>query len=677
MLITGLSGAKVVSWTAPTSNTTKSASGVGFSPDLVLHVGIIGMTAIPSSAAFSRVSLGAMNKHGQQWANAFSSEDNSNPSDTNRFQQTDACLVGVAGNADSRWEAHFVSMDTDGFTTTWSDNNGTAEQIISLCIKGISSRLGAFTKSGATAPATQVIERVGFTPKGIMTSGINRDPISAPTTSAAWWLGLSDGANSRSVALVDTDNVTPTQADSIWVEGKVSLGLGAGPSVPAEADLSSFDNDGFTLNWTTNNSSGHEILYMALGDPETDTFPATIGTSTATTATSYGNQRKLVRLSTGRMVAVFGDTSTNAKFKYSDDGVTWTDYQADIAGWANGSISSYVTSGGAEYIVAVWEQSGTGGGRTNGDAYIMTGSLNSSRTSISWGSALGAGSGSGSPGTEYPTLVAHAEGTGGAAHVVLSQTNATPTNTVIYSQFTVSSNGVISATNVNNTIGAATYGVNVATFPSIDYNPVTKDLFVAWSAGTTGSGKGIRFRKATYSSSSWTWNTEREIDSTHYLADNVNWLNCVFDGARVLIGGEFWNGSVLNIMLYERDAADTTTTPRILAANVGGSPRAVIGSLTYDREGNVYVLGIGGGTGAQPNYRIWNRSTQTTSSQYFLESWFSGQSISAARGYYNGKIDFIYTYGNNSPYAVKYDYIQVTGGDSDAAKQNRWGIIPI
>src|SRR5687768_12637305 len=127
-------------------------------------------------------------------------------------------------------------------------------------------------------------------------------------------------------------------------------------------------------------------------------------------ATAFSNQRKIARLSTGRTVTAYSDTGTNAKFKWSDDGVAWTDYSADIAGWINGSFSSYVDSGGVERLVAAWKQSGAGGGRTDARVYTMVGTFNAGRTTLTWGTAWTAGDNDAAGGfygtfANYPDIV--------------------------------------------------------------------------------------------------------------------------------------------------------------------------------------------------------------------------------------------------------------------------------
>lgn len=378
---------------------------------------------------------------------------------------------------------------------------------------------------------------------------------------------------------------------------------------------------------------------------------------TNASATAFSNQKHGRTLSTGRLVTVYSDTGTNGKFKYSDDGVTWTDFAADIAGWANGSIDVYVDSGAVERIVAVWKQSGTGGGRTDQYVYAMVGTFNAGRTTITWGTALLI---RGNVNYAYPDVVCHPEGTGGTAHAVTSYTLAA-SNVVVWQQVTIDSSGAPTITTTTQI--SADYAVNLHTFPSIDINLTDKRLHVAWSAGTTGAGKGIRYRTASYSAGAWTWATEVEVDTARYIVATYTWLNCRWDGTRAVIGGMLYNGASFDLYQYESTNFTSFPTTRILASgqsnNGDTNGMCYLGSLAIDTPtGDVYYLGTNLVV-TNVSYYKFTRATTTfstrtitdatymgTQSSAFISTWFSGSTVR-----------WIYTAGNNSPYSVKYDQL--------------------
>ena len=248
MVLSGLTGAKVINWTSPATAIDKIVTGVGFSPDLVL-------SSIYNSSGDAQNTIGLMNKHGQQWANGFYGT-NGNPSNTSRGQQTDATLYSVGYNDSNTVQTHFKSMDADGFTVNFSAVNPNESSSISLCLKGLSSKIGAFT--APVAPASQVIDtRQGFIPKGALFSGIGLFSTSAPAAGAVWSLGATDLTNHRAVALVDVDNVSPTQVKSVGYSdkdiiagGNVTIVVGTSPRSVAITS-----NGAYAYIVTTNNVS--------------------------------------------------------------------------------------------------------------------------------------------------------------------------------------------------------------------------------------------------------------------------------------------------------------------------------------------------------------------------------------------------------------------------------------
>jgi hypothetical protein len=662
-----ITDAKVMNWTSPTTATNKVVTGVGFKPDLVLHSSICS-AGLPTSVNQGYFSFGMMNKHGQQCANSIYTQDGISPSNTSRMQQTDACISGVDTSEANSVEANFVSMDTDGFTVNFSRQQfgASAPQIISLCLKGISSKIGAFNTAAA---GTQKVSRVDFPAKSVLMSSMATGPQAGPVSNAVWMLGASDLTSERSAGLYDKDNVTPSQVDSIWQNNASALliaNTGSAPVVNGTGSITAVDSDSFdvTLSGT---SSGYEVLYLALGDAGVDTFPNKIGDSSTNdvTATAYSNQRKLDRCQNGNLVSVHQQLGTIQAYFWlsSDDGKTWPALAAPaIAGWSNGSIFIDLD----DYIHVVWKQSGTGGGRVGGYLYYMRGTPNAGRTSWTWSAALAVNT---DINANYPDIVAFRLGTGWKAFIVDSWCNTAPSNFAEYIEVTITSGGGISASAVGN-VNAVSYGLNVHTWPSIDFNHTgdgktvaggTPHLYVAWSAGTTGAGKGIRFRKAVYAAGVWTWNTEREIDNTHYSTTDGCIFVCMFDGTRVVIAGAAKTATTYDFVVHDRDAADTTSTLRtlIIGETSGDARVPFYGNFSYDSSGNLHFVG-GTYNNNQLIYRKFDRGSNTLLAVSTIESGIlpaTGPQVTFKRGYSNNRIEWVYTTGNNSPYAVKYDRI--------------------
>lgn len=388
--------------------------------------------------------------------------------------------------------------------------------------------------------------------------------------------------------------------------------------------------------------------------------PTTITTSTAATATAYSNQRKVDRCQNGVLWAAAVTNNDNGwiEFSYSaDNGATWTLDTTKTGSVTLGlsytqNFSFFIDLDDFAHLVY----------KSNYDGYIYyrRGTPNAGRTAWTWSAPLTL-RGSGYESTvDYPDVVAHREGTGWVAHAVVSRSNTL--ESVYHHHINITSGGVA-------TLSATTMLGNYANtnhrFPSIDFNHTgdgktvagsTPHLYVAWSAGATGAGNGIRFKKATYSGGSWTWGTEREIDSTRYWTVHAG--QTMFDGTRVVIAVPMaTEGANGDIVIYERDAADTTTTTRILVDNAATTERLLLGSASYDGAGNVYLLGRNHDEAAGTYdlvYRKWTRATTTLGPEVVIDAGVGEPYVSAKRGYSNNRIEFIYTDGTSSPYNVVY-----------------------
>lgn len=260
--------AKVVNWTSPTSTGNKAVTGVGFEPTVVLHSLSGAETTVPSSAAGMVTSFGAMDGSGNQWTNTVGSRDGLSTTDTARYQRTDKAIATLRYNGVGLpvWEeAEYVSMDSDGFTLNFTSAIAAAYEAFSLCLSGLDAKVGNFAKTTSGAPASQSVTGVGFEPGALLLSNVEFPASTSVVQHAYWSLGAGDGTNERVAEQNDQDAQSTTNADSLWKNDKITHMGDASLTTVAEADLTSLDADGFTLNWTTNNASVYEILYLALG----------------------------------------------------------------------------------------------------------------------------------------------------------------------------------------------------------------------------------------------------------------------------------------------------------------------------------------------------------------------------------------------------------------------------
>jgi hypothetical protein len=244
----------------------QSVTGIGFQPNVVIHAhtGSSFTTAPPASLTEGAFGLGVMDADGDQWALTHFTVDNANSADTQRGQQTDASIYAINGALGVTKEASWVSMNADGFTVNFSAADASASQAFSLALKGVNIKPGSFVKTTGGAPASQSITGVGFRPGVVLLTSFQDITQANPVAHSRFGFGASDGAAQGSTALADENSVNTSDVDSIDKSSKAFVKVNNSTSViNAEADLTSLDTDGFTLNWTTNDAVATEILYLA------------------------------------------------------------------------------------------------------------------------------------------------------------------------------------------------------------------------------------------------------------------------------------------------------------------------------------------------------------------------------------------------------------------------------
>lgn len=257
--------ARVHSWsTSGTGAGTQAVTGVGFEPDAVLHFYSGSIGSIDSTALIGDLSLGAMDATGREWAVTLLSGNGSGTSNTQRGQRTERWSYDLNGDLSTYRAGSFSSMDSDGFTVSWTTNPNSV-LVHSVCLKGLNARVDAFTKSTSGAPASQAVTGVNFNPELLFLASWQRTSSTSAQVHSRIGFGATDGTNEGAIACQDTDALGTTAADRIGKTSKVFVKMdNSSGTVDAEADLTRFDDDGFTLNWTTNDAVATQICYLAL-----------------------------------------------------------------------------------------------------------------------------------------------------------------------------------------------------------------------------------------------------------------------------------------------------------------------------------------------------------------------------------------------------------------------------
>lgn len=261
---------KVSSFAAQTTTGNQNVT-VGFKPDFLMFMHAASTTET-SSATNGYISYGFAKSPTQRGAIAVTSEDGRAAMDTWNYQRADRSIVMIndrTGVIDA--EANFVSMNTDGFTINWIDAPSDSDRIYYLALKGGSYEVGNFNKSTSPSPTTQTITSLGIVPKALILSSVNDVTATVVQSNNRLSFGASDGVSESAVWVGDQD----AASDSITARSNTATKIirlateaatGSSSTINAEADLQSFNSNGFNLNWTTNDSEATQILYVAFGN---------------------------------------------------------------------------------------------------------------------------------------------------------------------------------------------------------------------------------------------------------------------------------------------------------------------------------------------------------------------------------------------------------------------------
>jgi hypothetical protein len=175
-----------------------------------------------------------------------------------------------------------------------------------------SFKVGTFNKSTAAATASQAVTGVGFTPKALILY-CTAETAEGFAANLAMSIGMTSGATqSSSTSSWSQDNVATTAAGSEVRPKVLTITVASTGAAVAECDLTSFDSDGFTLSWTTNNASAYKIHYIAFGGSDITNAKVAALTGQAGTGnkafTGVGFQPNIIFLLINR----FGSTNASS-----------------------------------------------------------------------------------------------------------------------------------------------------------------------------------------------------------------------------------------------------------------------------------------------------------------------------------------------------------------------------
>lgn len=259
----------VVTGTQAADTTTGSmvVTGLGFQPDVVFLFATL-QTASGSANNNSQYGFGVMSAAGDQWTMAGKAQNAQATMNTSRMFWNTRCLALPSTVASTVfWEASFTSMDSDGFTINIDTTDGTALLIGYMAIKGGQWKVG--TETQKTTTGTKATTGVGFLPSAAIFGSVMDTQLAGAADNNRQMFGVSTGASNNTALFAgDSDATANAVASTIMSSTKcIVMGTeaGASPTTQAEANISTFDSDGFTLDWTTADATARVFGYVALG----------------------------------------------------------------------------------------------------------------------------------------------------------------------------------------------------------------------------------------------------------------------------------------------------------------------------------------------------------------------------------------------------------------------------
>ena len=247
-----------------TGASDQAVTGVGFLPDALL-LGCASTNVTEGQEDVAQISIGFASSTTARVSMAGWSADGEPTSNTTRSMDTGAILQQIT--SDVSFEIDLASFDSDGFTLGKTTKPGATTRIGYIALNGISADVDTFTS--ATSTGSQSITGVGFQPEVLLLLGSAETSIDAIGDTLSFLVGGATGASSEGSARIadqdtqgTTNNLREMENDAISILRSL-----ADKSVSSKADFTSFDSDGFTLNWSVSDGSARYHAYLALKGP--------------------------------------------------------------------------------------------------------------------------------------------------------------------------------------------------------------------------------------------------------------------------------------------------------------------------------------------------------------------------------------------------------------------------
>jgi len=245
----------------------------GFEPDL-----LFGISSNIRDMNYGTVAMGAMHighavNGGNQMSLGWYTEDNSYFADVAGELNDGYGYSAVVETGSSWFYIEFGGWDSSGFTATKRLSGGTPEHVCYLALKFSDSPgiyLDVIDTKGSTG--TQAYTGPGFQPM-FLCLGLSAltavDTYNSSNFGGSFGIGVATATdNEYTTGIQSDDGASPSNTQSL-ADSIVGNQPGEAGNVLNEAELDSWDTNGFTLNFTTANATVRKWLALAIEDPAT------------------------------------------------------------------------------------------------------------------------------------------------------------------------------------------------------------------------------------------------------------------------------------------------------------------------------------------------------------------------------------------------------------------------
>lgn len=245
-----------------------AVTGVGFTPDTLINIYNSRInTTETGNYAHGGLGIGFANGSNDVGAQVFHI-DNDGSKRNKGYHSNVWSFMGVETViASSEAEGVWKSFDADGFTYDILDAAPSpGYRHFTLCLKGVTTSIGTYNAPNSISETSET--GVGFTPVGLLWVSNLGFTDAAGAHISNFLLGTADGTNQTSSShQIDTGATLPqvySSNASIFVSDDYQVLTP--DTTKTEGQLTSFDADGFTVNWITADTWQSRIHYIAFDE---------------------------------------------------------------------------------------------------------------------------------------------------------------------------------------------------------------------------------------------------------------------------------------------------------------------------------------------------------------------------------------------------------------------------